>query len=307
MSRMNKITLNELEDAWNFKASPNFVKLFDAKNLNFQEIDENEKDQLVLKFLDTLDSDLQIAGEHRANVWEKGWEENLIEFKESNDLATLTPKYFSKIPQIRWQQRWVTPVEEKMEYSLFELLLERIFEEYALAARDIYEFGCGTGHNLIRLRSINRDANITGLDWAKSSQELIQQVATKTGDERLFGSNFNYFEPNFNISLAPDSTVFTIASLEQTGSQFHEFIRYIELNKPRLVIHIEPIGEALDPNNLLDNLSLRYFKKRNYLDGLYDFVNGLVSNGKAEIVCFNRSFVGSFFIEGYTILVWKPL
>jgi hypothetical protein len=306
MSEISNISLEELELAWNFQASVKFKASYAAKNLTFTEIESQLRDNLIVAFLKALDSDLPTAGEHREQIWENGWNENLLEYRKSSNLDSLRPKYFSKIPQIRWRQKWITPVNQYMEYQLFELLLDLIFESYLSESSDIYEFGCGTGNNLLRMRNFNRNANITGLDWARSSQSLIGEIAVDIQDAKMYGEHFDYFNPNSDFKLAKNSSVVTVASLEQTGKDFKKFIDYLIANRPEIVIHIEPIGEVLDENELLDNLSLRYFKKRNYLDGLVDHVKELEKQGKVEILRLSRTYVGSFYIDGYTLLMWRP-
>jgi len=262
---------------------------------------------LIIHTIESLNSNLAKAGEHREQVWEKGWEENLNEFSKSKSLESLKPKYFAKIPQIRWRQNWITPIDPNMEYAIFELLLDHLFEKYVTDATSIYEFGCGTGHNLLHIREYNQSADITGLDWARSSQELIGKIAELTNDKKLSGKHFDYFKPDRTFALLPNSVVCTVASLEQTGDQFTEFIDYLMENKPKLVLHIEPIGEVLDESKLLDFLSLKYFRKRNYLNGLVTYVQTLESKGLVEVMELSRTHVGSFFIEGYTVFVWRPI
>ena len=123
----------------------------------------------------------------------------------------------------------------------------------------------------------------------------------------LNSENFDYFNPKLELVLSENSAVITIASLEQTGENFKEYIKYLLSQKCGLVIHIEPIGELLDDNDQIDNLSIKYFKKRNYLHGLLDHLRILEANGELEIIDTRRSYIGSFFIEGYSIIVWKPL
>jgi hypothetical protein len=107
--------------------------------------------------------------------------------------------------------------------------------------------------------------------------------------------------------LEKNSVAMTIASLEQTGQNFRPFIQYLLDKKPSLVIHIEPIAELLDAGHPLDKLSIEYFRKRNYLDGLLSFLEKLESDSKIQILKKSRSWIGSFFIEGYSVVVWKPL
>jgi len=109
------------------------------------------------------------------------------------------------------------------------------------------------------------------------------------------------------MEIEEGSAVITVASLEQTGSDFKEFIEFIAAQKPGVVIHVEPMWEPLDEGNLLDYLSIKYFEKRKYLNGLQNYVEAIEKDGRATIVNKQRTGIGSFFIDGYSILVWKPI
>jgi len=84
-------------------------------------------------------------------------------------------------------------------------------------------------------------------------------------------------------------------------------LRYLLRNKPSVVVHIEPIPELLDPTNLLDYLSIRYMQKRKYLTGYLDTLRVMEQRGLIKIMEARRSGIGSMFIDGYSIIVWKPL
>jgi hypothetical protein len=179
-------------------------------------------------------------------------------------------------------------------------------EKYSSEMNNLYEFGCGTGNNLVKIREFNNNLELYGLDWVESSQKIINLIAKETKDNKLHSAKFDYFNPDEAFSIKEDSIVLTVASLEQTGTEFKQFLAYLLNQKPKIVIHIEPMWEPLDKNNNLDSLSIRYFNKRNYLNGLYLHIEKLSKEGRLEIDRYFRSFVGSFFVDGYSVVVWKP-
>jgi SAM-dependent methyltransferase len=298
--------LNEIENLWQFKASARFASDFKEIDLSYSEIPKSANNEAVLRVLNALNSDLIQVGAHRSGDWEKGWQENFENYKRSKNLNDVIPKYFNKIPLIRWKQEWIQPNSPTMEYDMLGLIVNFITDSYLESFSNIYEFGCGTGHNLLRIRNRLPDVNLIGLDWATSSQALIRQVAVDTSDPKFTGENFDYFKPNQDLKIKDNSAVITVASLEQTGSKFNEFIDYLVAQKPSLVIHIEPMWEPLDETNLMDYLSIKYFEKRSYLNGLQKYIENLEIQGTAEIIKKERTYVGSFFIDGYSLLVWKP-
>src|SRR3989344_6400003 len=266
---------------------------------------EKERDQILLKILTTLlDSELPKDGEHRLTQWEKGWRENLKDLK-NNKNTSIIPLYFGKYNIVRFKQEFLKPISPNFEYNMLTVIEYWLFDKYLRKAKSIYEFGCGTGHNLSRVREINSEAQIFGLDWAKSSQGIIKMIKKETQDTNLYAYNFDFFKPNKNFKLNESSTVYTIAALEQIGDNFQPFINYLLKNKPKICIHIEPISELLDENNLVDYLSQFYFKKRNYLNGFLSKLQELEKKGKIKIHRAQRTFIGSLYIEGYSVIIWS--
>ena len=96
--------------------------------------------------------------------------------------------------------------------------------------------------------------------------------------------------------------------MEQVGHSHVDFINYLIEQNPQICIHVEPIGEMLNPKeNLIDFLSVAYFEKRNYLKNLVNTLENLESSGRIEIINKKRSFIGSLYVDGYSIIIWKPV
>ena len=171
----------------------------------------------------------------------------------------------------------------------------------------MYEFGAGTGHNLLRVREVNKDAGLHSMEWAKSGVEIIKNVAKDLNDNNLYGTVFDNFNPDFDIKLQPNSSIYTFAALEQLGASTDSLIDYWMANKASIIVNIEPMSEPLDDNELLQYLSISYFKKRGYLDGYISKLKCLEKKGKVVIHEIIRTGVGSLFIEGYSIISWSPV
>ena len=96
--------------------------------------------------------------------------------------------------------------------------------------------------------------------------------------------------------------------MEQISSDFEKLFNFInKVLKPKLVIHLEPISELLPQNDLLAYLSTKYFLKRNYLNGYLDFLRDQDERGNIKLLNESRMPFGSFFIEGYSLVVWRPV
>lgn len=262
--------------------------------MKYRHLSKKEEDETIIKILETLlDSSVPFSGEHRREQWEKGWGENL----KSGDI---TPKYFGKYPVTRMNGKFVTSKVKDFEKKMLYSLVDEMGWKYLNSAKDVYEFGCGTGHNLKRIEKINPTAKLHGFDWTVSSNKLVAK-------QGYHSENFDFFEPNFSIGLEEDAAVYTVAALEQVGTRYEQFIKYIIRNKPSVVVHIEPIPELLDETKLIDYLSIKYMHKRKYLRDYLHTLRALEKAGKIEILEARRSGIGSMYIDGYSIIVWRPL
>ena len=306
MKMVKKITANELSKAFNTDFSEFMLKKISETDLSYFELSTEERDSLMLTVVETLlDPSVKKSGAHRINDWIRGWGENRDEFRIFGNYDSLIPKYFGKLPYVRWKQDFIKAADPSLEYNMARVLQYWIFEKHFTDLDSVYEFGCGTGHNLLRVNEVNSTCSIYGLDWASSSQDTIKQINKIYGKD-FTGHKFDFFNPDYDFKLDNNSGVYTFAALEQTSDKFHGFIDYLVDQKPSICVHIEPMWEYLDNNNLIDFLSIKYFDKRNYLNGLSNYLHELQDSNKIEIIQDQRSYIGSMFIDGYSIIAWRP-
>lgn len=292
----------------NDKVSPFLAKKIKSYKLKYNTLSTKERDEVILKIISVLlDDSIPFSGKHRLEQWQKGWKENADAYKENMDEKFLIPKYYGKYDILRINGEFVKAVSKDFEINIVNTLTYYVLDKYFRKYENLYEFGCGPGHNLLKMREINRAATIWGMDWVESSQKGIEQIAKNLGDKKLFGKKFDYFNPDSSFKIAPKSAVFTFASLEQTGEDYKKFVDYILKNKPEVVVNIEPIAEILDPNRLPDYLSIEYFKKRKYINGFLNYLRELESKGSVKIIEAKRTNSGSMFVDGHSLIVWKPL
>lgn len=259
---------------------------------HYRYLTKAEEDATIIEILDTLLKPIEYSGKHRKEQWEKGWGQNLKE-------DSMTPHYFGKYLVQRLNGRFILAFSKSFEASQLHRLVFDLSCKYFKGTMDVYEFGCGTGHNLMEVSMSNSNLTVHGLDWAMSSQKILKKWG-------IDAHNFDFFKPS-KLKLTKDSGVLTVAALEQTGTEYKKFVKYILKNKPKVVVHIEPIPELLNPNNLLDYLSIKYMEKRKYLSGYLTYLKELERQGKIKILEARRSGIGSLFIDGYSIISWKPL
>jgi trans-aconitate methyltransferase len=305
---MKKIHINykDIEKLFNDKLSSYVRNKIAGYKLAYFTLSENEKEHVLIRIINTLfDPFLVYSGPHRLKQWEKGWGQNFTELnKEKTD--AIFPHYHGKYEVNRLNQNFIKGISPNYERNMLYVILDYVFDKYLRKVENIYEFGCGTGHNLLKAREVNPNANFFGLDWAKSSQKIIKHISNLGLIKNIKGYNFNFFKPNKKIKIANNSAIYTVAALEQTGTNYKKLVSYLLKNKPSICLHIEPIAELLDENRLIDNLSIKYFKKRKYLEGYLDYLRKLENEGKIKICEAKRTYIGSMFIEGYSIIVWVP-
>lgn len=305
---LKRLTEADFEEAFNDTLSQYIITKIKEYDLSYYDLTPPERDASIQKIVDVLlTSNLEEAGEHRLEQWEKGWGQNLAELEASSSVEAVIPGYYGKYNVLRWKQKFIKPAHKDVERNLHAIIQDWLFDKYMRSAETVYEFGCGPGHNLFRVRRVNPKAKIWGLDWAVSSQKIIQRFARNGVDRNFFAKQFNFFSPDENFNLENNSIVYTSASIEQVGTQYERFVEYLLRQRPGLCIHIEPIAELLDENNLLDYLSIQYFKKRKYLSGYLDHLRRLENQGQIKIQRAQRTYIGSLFIEGYSVIVWAPL
>jgi SAM-dependent methyltransferase len=300
------ISIIEFQEILGLTLNEELRELFVQSDFSHQVLNEIERTKVLAEVKEVLQGELKSSGKHRKQEWEQGWHENYLRLQEMSNVDALIPGYFGKYPLLRWKQNWIKPQSKEMESNFLKIMIKSLATKYFDGVQSIYEFGCGTGHNLIDIAKSLPGKAYFGLDWAISSQDILRKVSQQLPEMKLGWRNFDFFEPDDSLMLNSNSGVITVAALEQVGSSHKDFVQFLLRNKPSIVLNIEPISELLDASNALDSISIDYFKKRNYLDGYLSYLRQLESLGEVRICEAKRSYFGSLFIEGYSIIVWSP-
>ena len=79
---------------------------------------------------------------------------------------------------------------------------------------NLLEFGCGPAYHLLRFGNFNKNINLIGLNWTKTSQTIIQNIKDLNLNNKITGHNFNFFTPDYNINIPKNSAIFTCNALE---------------------------------------------------------------------------------------------
>jgi hypothetical protein len=304
---MKIIKVEDIEESIGFKIeNKSLISRIENLNLQYEFLNDDELASYIGAYEKVLESDLVRAGESRQNQWQNGWAENLEEFKQSGKFSDLIPKYHTKHNIAKFKGRIIKTFAKDFDYHLNSFFVDAYLLKFGLSFSKIFEFGCGTGYHLFRLQKELSEKQFYGLDWAESSQESISSYCLINDIKNIDSANFNYFSPDYSIDVK-DSCIYTVASLEQIGEKHTEFLEYLLKSKPSLCIHFEPISEVFDDSNILDSLNKRYFEKRGYLKNYLLTLKELEKLGKISILETRRLLYGSKFVEGHTLIIWKPL
>ena len=276
-------------------------------DFHYKYLSEDEKEKVVLESLRRMSaSDFSESGPHRKKIWEKGWSENLAEFESNNyNLQSLVPKFVRTNTVKRLCSNYIIPSNPEFETAFVSVMRKVLFGKYFSEANSIYEFGCGTGLNLVELAELYPDKNLYGLDWAQASCEIVRKIA-QSKNLKIEPILFDMYDPDYQVNVTPADAVFTIGAMEQLGTHFDAFLGFLLKKKPLICINFETMNEIYTNETLCDYVTIEYTKKRKYLFGYLDKLKSLEKRGFVKIFQVERTFGGQYH-EGYSFVVWKPL
>lgn len=283
--------------------------LINSFNFEVKQITDSDRDRLIIRIIEKIRRDEQIiAAPERKNVWEKGWSENLQEYiKSQGDIQKLVPKFIRKGEVVRWFGNYYLTSDEDFELNYISVLRSFLFNKYCKEIDYLYEFGAGTGFNLVHASSFRPELKLIGTDFVKSPVDLMNLVGRDL-DIRLTAQVFDMLDPKSNgLKLESNSGVLTFGSLEQLGSELKEMIEYLLEQKPEICVHIEPMVEMYETEKLPDYLASWFQSKRGYSSGLISLLNRLSLEKRLEILDVQRLNFGSLMMEGYNLVAWRPI
>lgn len=287
--------------------SKNCRHLIEKTDFTYKKLEGIERDKVILEVCEKIESDQQVIGaSERYRSWQNGWGENLREFIESGyNLRKLTPKFIRPNRILRLRQDYILPNNSYFELDFLSILRLWLFEKYFGNFDSIYEFGCGTGFNLVALAQLYPNKSLCGLDFVNSSVELVNEIG-RAYNWNIAGLPFDMLSPDGNLHIEKDTAIFTFGSIEQLASKFEAFLQFLLNQPPAICLHIEPIIELYEEDNFIDYLAIKFHKKRGYTENFLPSLRDLEKQGKIEILNVKRSFFGSLYMEGYSMIIWRP-
>ncbi len=284
------------------------LELIAKSDFAYEEPSPTRRDEIILGVLRHLDSGAPTqVGPQRENLWECCWAENLEKFVGSNyELEALVPKFIKANQPVRLAQRYVLPRNPAFELAFFQVCRAFYFQKYLASMRSAYEFGCGTGFNMVALGQQMPGMKLHGLDWSPSACEMVKLIGKKHGLD-MSSMRFDFFKPDHRMKVDSGSAVITMCALEQVGARHGAFLDFLLEKKPAICLNMEPIEDLYDEKNLVDYLALRFHRMRGYLSGFLPRLKALEAEKRVRILEVQRMYFGSLYHEGYSFVVWRPL
>lgn len=283
-------------------------KLIKEKDFSYVVPQGKERDNIILGILKKIESDKQVIGaKERQDIWHNGWAENLSNFiKSGYRLDALVPRFIRPNQAIRFNQNYIQPTNANFELDYLSVFRLWLFRKYFQKIDSVYEFGCGTGFNLVALAKAYPDRFLYGLDFVQSSTDLVNKIG-QVHKLKLQGRIFDMIHPDKSFKLSNNSAILTFGSIEQLASKFEPFLQYLIKQQPEICVHVEPAIELYDEDNFVDYLAIKFQGKRGYTHNFLPRLRELEKKGKIKILKVKRLFFGSLYMEGYNLIVWRPV
>ena len=276
--------------------------------IKYQNLSYIETKKLFNKIIFKINNDRQIiAAKSRKKIWYDGWNESFNLFKKQKDINSLIPKYITKRENryFRLKNKFIKTNNKNFEYDLLGLYRNWYYKKFFKNVDNIYEFGAGTGINLFEMSKIFPKKSFFGSDFVKSSVNLMK-LMKKENNINLKPFLFDISKPNRKIKIKKNSAVYTSGALEQLSGKIYNFLNYLIEQKPKIVLHSEPVLDFYKEDNLPDILGKLFHLKRGYTSNLFSLLKIFEKQKKIEIIKTVKSPFGSLMMEGYSLIVWRP-
>lgn len=277
----------------------------------------------VLKHIDSLGSEKNVSegayvrdsllsgkvdqtSGHRQATWERC-------YRDVDRHGDLLPPFL--LPEsgtpVRLRGRYEIPYRARFEADFSAVVRAFLFDRFFSQVGTVYEFGCGTGHNLLALAKQQPGKKVVGLEWSSAALEVATEGLKWRRGINFEGRLFDFFNPDktleFDTKPLAGSGVLTIGALEQVGRRFGSFLSFLLEKRPSICVHLEPIFELYNPKTLFDYVAMSYHRKRGYLEGFLPALQEKERAKRVEIIAVHRIPFGSRYHEAYTYVVWRPI
>tara|TARA_B110000240_G_scaffold17161_1_gene17546 strand:+ start:5165 stop:7036 length:1872 start_codon:yes stop_codon:yes gene_type:complete len=285
-----------------------FDELFgkDFELLEYEILHDEDRDNVIKSILEKINlKSLRVSGENNNEVWEKGWGEILEEISEKFHPDKIMPQYFDHHNIMRFDGHYIKAISSNFVYKYDQIIRKIIIKKY-INTKKLIEIGCGTGSGtLLAANLLSTDIELTASDWATKSQLIVDKISEYT-KRPIKSVQFNMLDLKGwdELGVDKDSTIISFHALEQLGDNYKLLLNKLASQKIKC-IHLEPIVELYNNENLYDELAIIYHNKRNYLGSYLSEIKRLQKHGKAKIIKEQRISFGDRYHEAYSLIIWK--
>jgi hypothetical protein len=88
---------------------------------SYEVVDQKTSEAIILDLLLRIErKDFSIAGQNTER-WQKGWQENLDDFRRTGDVASLEPKYLRPSEYLRLDSQFIKPIDPMFERNWYKV------------------------------------------------------------------------------------------------------------------------------------------------------------------------------------------
>lgn len=206
-------------------------------------------------------------------------------------------------------------IEEEIYYvknsvPLWDFFYSKIYEilKKDLNKDDTFvELGSGWGRNLFYALDQGWCSKAIGGEFTEEGRQLCNQIG-KQFNLPIKAFPFDYYNPTPEFfAHIENAVVFTHNSIEQISLMPEETILALIENKPKVVIHVEPIYEYRSQDTLLHYLWKRYTEVNDYNRNLITILKKLEDRGCLKIM---KEQIHAFGLNAFnpgSFIVWQPI
>lgn len=303
------MTPQDLSELFGLALTPAVIEMIQQSKMDFTRRvpDEAEQRSLLLQALKhadnltdaafvSVDKDLQLQG------WNQIYA-GMARLEQQTIPPFLVPKPGTPI---RIRGRYEIPTSQSFEFSLLTVLRSLLFPMAFSQCAAVHEFGCGSGHNLWHVGKQLPGKALKGYEWSTAALEVVRKIEQWQG-LKIETEQFDLFDPTVGTLLPEDCGVLTVGALEQTGVRWKPWLDWLLQRRPKVVLHIEPIVELYNDNDLFDYVALRYHRRCGFLQGYLPELMRLNQEKKIEVHVAHKIPFGAFYHDAYTYVAWSPL
>ena len=180
--------------------SPRTLQEIHRLDTNYRPLTKSERDKVMLEVIRTVDSN-RLSKTGAVEKWEKCWGDVRDEFIKTGDLSSLHPAFYNKRNICRLWKDYIFASSITFEENVNTILRCWVFDTYLHRDNDVFEFGCGPGHNLILLSEMYPNRKLHGLEWASSAVDIVNLLGEKY-NFNMDGQKFDMFNPTDKIGRA---------------------------------------------------------------------------------------------------------